>query len=533
MRTGARQIVSATIVSAAAWLCLPGGGARAQGPADVSDYYEIENIPGPPGVDAQVGGLAFLPDGRLAVCFHEGEIGIRDPENGEWTIFADGLHEPLGVVALSDRELLVMQRPELTRIIDTDGDGVADEFETVTDAFGMTGNYHEFAFGPVVDSNGDYFISLNVASNGDTIRREIRGRWMEIGMARDKFYAEDWEAHKKGAGRMYSRVPYRGWVLKVDRETGEITPWACGFRSPNGLGFDAEGRLFVCDNQGDWIGTSKLHHVEKDRFYGHVASLVWREGWKRNPLEMKVEELDALRTRAAVLFPQGIMANSPTQPVVVPAGGKFGPFEGQLLVGEMNQPRIMRLMLEEVSGKLQGACVPMVDKGNLNMGNNRLAFDAEGALWVGQEHLAWAGGKGIQKITWKGEVPLDVHRVNLTKTGFDLTFTRPLQVEIAGDPSSYAVTSYYYEYHAAYGSDQMDKTKASVRAVSMSEDGKKVSLDLGEMKSGYVYEFNLNTLRDAAGVPVLNPLICYTVNRLLDGSEPAAQSGEGGKQNGK
>ena len=43
-----------------------------------------------------------------------------------------------------------MQRPELTRVKDTDGDGTADEYETVFDGFGMSGNYHEFAFGPAI-----------------------------------------------------------------------------------------------------------------------------------------------------------------------------------------------------------------------------------------------------------------------------------------------------------------------------------------------------------------------------------------------
>ena len=33
--------------------------------AGINDYYKVENIPGPKGLDVQIGGLAFLPDGPI------------------------------------------------------------------------------------------------------------------------------------------------------------------------------------------------------------------------------------------------------------------------------------------------------------------------------------------------------------------------------------------------------------------------------------------------------------------------------------
>src|SRR6185436_17745289 len=203
--------------------------------------------------------------------------------------------------------------------------GVADDFATVSDDFGMTGNYHEFAFGPVKDAQGNLYVALNVASNGSGIRNELRGKLNPLSPL---------------GSRMYSAVPWRGWVLKIspDRKT---TPFASGFRSPNGLGFDADGHLWVPDNQGDWIGTSPLYHVEAGKFYGHVASLAWQKGETRETLKIPVTELDAKRTRGAVLFPQGIMGNSPTQPLLDSTHGKFGPFAGQMLIGDHNRSRVM------------------------------------------------------------------------------------------------------------------------------------------------------------------------------------------------
>src|SRR5947209_4871219 len=150
---------------------------RAQGPAPyparLAQHYAIERVAIPPAINPQIGGLARLHDGRLAATFHHGEVALLDPSTGKWQVFAEGLHEPLGILEDEDGSLLVMQRAELSRLRDTDKDGIADQFETVWDNFGMTGNYHEFAFGPVRGPNGKLYVSLNLASEGASIRKEI------------------------------------------------------------------------------------------------------------------------------------------------------------------------------------------------------------------------------------------------------------------------------------------------------------------------------------------------------------------------
>ncbi len=485
----------------------------------IANYYTIENIAAPKGLDPQVGGLDFMPDGRLVACFHRGEVYTYHPKTKTWKLFAEGLQEPLGVVANSDREVVIMQRPELTRLTDTDGDGAADVYQTLTDAFGMSGNYHEFAFGPARDAEGNFYIGLNVASNGASVRDEVRGEFRHYGLSRERF-KEDWKKVKGLAGRMYSAVPYRGWVLKVAPD-GTMTPFAPGFRSPNGLAFDASGDLWVTDNQGDWLGASKLFHVRKDHFHGHPASLVWTKDWQRgDPLKIPVAELDRMRTRAAVMFPQGSMANSPTQPLIDSTGGKFGPFAGQLLIGEMNQPRIMRVMLDKVNGEYQGACVPFYHGAGLRIGNNRFVFDKAGALWVGQEKLSWVGDAGIQRITWNGKTPMDLHTIKVTKAGFDLTFTKPVDAAIAGDVENYALERFYFRYHQKYGSPEHERTKVTITKAVVSNDGKTVSLTLDEVVPWRVYRFNLKLIAAQDGDTVWNPMVVYTLNQLRDATPP-------------
>ncbi len=474
--------------------------------AKVTDYYLLENVQTPKLLvdrygknGSQTDGLDFMPDGRLVACFVGGEVFTLHPGTGKWKLFADGLHTPLGVVALNDREVMVSQRPELTLLKDLDGDGVVDEYKSFCDDFGISGNYHEFHFGPVRDKAGNFYVSLGTASSGADVRHEKRGLF-------DK---------RSYLQRMYASVPYRGWVLQVTPE-GKLVPWASGLRTPNGLGFDLKGNLFVTDNQGDWVGTSKLHHVEKGKFYGHAGSLLWEKDWSEGrPVDLPVAELDARRETAAILFPHGLMANSPSQPLVDSTEGKFGPYAGQLLVGEMNKGRIMRVMLEKIGGKLQGACLPFFDGNGLNTGNNRLCFSPDGkTLWIGHSSHGWAGNRGIQKLTWSGKTPVDVLRVNLTESGFSLTFTVPVDKTLALSKDSYAIKSYSYKYHQSYGSPQVNARKLTVEKATLSVDGRTVTLDLPEMQPRRLYEISLKAIKTSEGHALLNPLLVYHAHNL-------------------
>lgn len=464
----------------------------------LNDFYTISNVSLPEGLMPEVGGMDLMPDGRLAICFHRGEVMLYDPETKEWNLFAEGLHDPLGLRVLSNSEIVVMQRPELTKLIDNNGDNLADEYLTISDEFGMSGNYHEFAFGPSMDQKGNYYISLNCASSGDGIWDEVRGEFNPLGRP----------------GRMYSCVPYRGWVLKVSADGENMTPWASGFRSPDGIRHNEDGTIYITDNQGDWLGTSKLFVVEKGKHYGHVSSLVWRDNWQTNPLELPVDTLNQLREKAAVLFPHNLMANSPTEPLVIPDNETLGPFGGQLLVGEMNFPRIMRVMLEEVNGKMQGACINFLDSGKLSNGNHRMMFGPNGDLWVGSTAYVWAGHQGLQRIHFNGGTPMDVLSINALTNGFKIQFTRPLNLSQAAAPENYEVKNYYYQYHRKYGSPRMDEKSISVKNLEVAEDGMSVVLELEDMQPGYVYDITLLNQESKKGVELVNNRVFYTLNQV-------------------
>jgi glucose/arabinose dehydrogenase len=494
---------------------LYGGPAVKRVPAErdalMAQHFRVTELKGPAGVDPQVGAILPLSDGRVAVAFHRGEIAVFDLQKASWSIFAEGLHEPLGLLEDTDGSLLVMQRPELTRLKDMNGDGAADVFETVWDGFGMTGNYHEFAFGPLRSKDGKLFVALNLASSGASVRSELRGEWLDVGLQREAFY-QDWKSASKQAGRMYSRVPWRGWVMEIDPKTGVAQPFASGFRSPDGLGWDAEGNLLVSDNQGDWRGTSELHVVKRGGFYGHPASLPWRGDWAHgDPLKAPVEVLEQLRTPAAVWFPQGTYANSPTQMVRIPKTAAWGPYGGHILIGEMNVPKLLRVTLEEVHGVWQGACYPMVEMTTLKAGLHRLAFVGD-RLLVGRTHLSWAGGEHLGWLESTGNFGFDVMELKAEPDGFNVRFSKPAD-RSAVDPSNWSVRSYTFAYWATYGSPEMDSHEFSPESVSLSEDGLSARLKIPEMRENFVYDFNFGSLRAADGSPVLNQKAAYTLRR--------------------
>jgi len=478
----------------------------------IARHYRIGKVAIPPEIDPQIGALAPTSDAKVAACFHHGEVAIYDPQKQTWQKFAEGLHEPLGLLAEKDGSILVMQRPELTRLRDKDGDGVAESYETVWDGFGITGNYHEYAFGPVLAPNGKLLVALNCASGADTVFREVRGEWLNVGLEREKFYG-DWKKVSAQVGRMYSRVPWRGWVMEFDPVTREATPFASGFRSPDGIGFDADGRLLVTDNQGDWRGTNELHVVERGGFYGHPASLPWRKDWTEgDPEKVPVERLEALRTRPAIQFPYGRYANSPTQPVVIPRSAAWGPFGGQVIVGEMNSPRLLRTWIERVDGAWQGGCVALLDTPPVKRGINRLLFVGD-TLYVGRIHLAWAGDEGLGTVEPTGAFPFDAVDMKITQNGFRFSFTEPL-ARTASDLSRWKGERYNYAYHPTYGSPELNKSDLAFAKVTLVENDTVANVEVNGFQPGFIYDFDLTMLESAKGETPLNPHIAYTANRL-------------------
>lgn len=475
------------------------------------EYFSFDKIPNPAGIDPQVGAMDTMKDGRIAVAFHRGELMIFDPKNQSWSLFASGLQEPLGMLVEDDGSMLVMQRAELTRIKDTDGDGLADEYQTVYDGFGMSGNYHEFSYGPARDKDGNLYVALGIASNGAPMRKEIRGKFSEIGKANfDEMTSyENWNKNKGKAERMYARVEWRGWVMKISPDGKKVEPYASGLRSPNGMGFDAKGRLLITDNQGDWRPTSPLYEIKQGGFYGHPASLIWKKDWDgTDPYSMDVKELDKMQSPPVGYFPQGELANSPTWPVVIPKDSMPDALVGQTLIGEMNQPLLVRVLDDEVDGVFQTGLTAMFDGSKLGKGNNRIVFGNDGSIYVGKTALSWAGENGIARIKWNGKPFFAVEKIKAVSGGFALAFTEEVDPNTL---SNIKVESNTYKYHKQYGSPKEDVKEMPVVKSELLNKGLAIRIDLGGLREGYLHAIDLTGVRSKSGSKVMGGKVWYQV----------------------
>lgn len=497
------------------------------------DYYKIISVPAPEGILLEVGGVATLPDGRIAVSTRRGDVWVI--ENAEqtggaaprFTLFASGLHEALGLVYKEDA-LYVAQRGELTKLVDKNGDGKADVYETVY-AWPLSGHYHEYSFGPKIASDGSFFVTGNVA-----------------------FGDEEW-------WRGESRVPWRGWTMKI-KPDGTMEPWATGMRSPCGLGI-IDGELFYDDNQGDWQGSGAIFHLTKGSFTGHPAGLKWTS-LNNSPVKISTEQLyarvDPRQTKRdgqyikpenitnektpnflyevkkdfpemrlpAVWLPHGVLGISNSEIITDDTNGKFGPFAGQVFVGDQGQSKIMRVVLEKVKGEYQGVAFDF--KSGFQSGVLRMNWGHDGSMFAGLTNRGWGSAgtttAGLQQLIWTKKVPMEMKTVTAKPDGFEIEFTLPVDKASAENLDAYVGRSYVYKYHPVYGSPTTDEQKLNIRGVKVSDDGLKVRLLVDNLRQYYLHEIALTTLRSKDNLPVLHNIAYYTLNNIPDGPKlPATE----------
>jgi hypothetical protein len=451
----------------------------------IAQSYVVETIGVPKDVRLEVGGMGFWDDGTLVMCTRRGEVWKY--KDGGFNLFAFGLHEPLGLWAGEKGEIWVIQRGEITHITDTDSDGKADRFDTLNQGWGYTGNYHQYAFGLERDKEGNFYgtLGLGFYRGGD----RFKGTW--LGSQDD--------------------IKYRGWVIKVTPE-GELIPFAPGLRAPNGITIDPEGEIFTTDNQGSYIACGWLMHVRQGDFLGHPSGLVDDTRYKE-PWNFSRDKMLGMRKRPAVFLPHGVMGNSTSKPIWDTTGGKFGVFAGQTLVGDVQNGKLSRVALEKVDGEYQGACFPFIfDK--LGGGVNRLIFDDKGVLWVGFTGRGWAAGEGLKNITYTGKVPHEILKMSLTKTGFDLTFTKPVEKADAEKVGNYSLRNYELAWHAGYGTGPSNNVTVIPDSATLSKDKLTVSLTLPTLTAQRIYQLNISGLKATDGSALEHPSAFYTLNRL-------------------
>jgi hypothetical protein len=462
--------------------------------AEEAKYYPIVDIPIPAGVPMRPGSFEILPDGRLAVGTRRGDIyflkgAFDSPPAPEYHLFATGQDEIFGL-SWKDGAMTATQFGEVTRIYDTDGDEVADHYDTLSNNWGYAAG-HEFAFGSKHDPEGNI--------------------WVVLGLS----------------GSYHSHNLFRGWAVKVTPD-GRMIPVASGLRSPAGVGPNARGVMLCIESQGPWNGCNSLKHLKQGAFLGHPASYNWYPfvpGMDApavtpdSPSRMQVEKKRVKELVPPVVrFPYIKMGRSLSGFRVNKTGGKFGPFDDQIFIGDYTLSLIMRATTEQVNGVWQGACYPFRE--GLSTGIMHVEFSPQGQLIAGgfttnrQWPVRGSAPFALQRLDWTGVVPFEIKEINIRKDGFLVHFTKPVDPETAAGTDVYTITTYTHNYAAGYGSPEVDHTTPTVIRAVPAADGLSVMLHLDSIKEGHIHDFDLATMTSKDGGKLLHTKAYYTVNEV-------------------
>lgn len=448
--------------------------------AGVHPSFKLEQAR-PSSFEPKVGGMDFLSDSSLILCTWDSTgpvyklegVTRHAPEKIKVTRIASGLAEPLGIKVINDT-IYVLQKHELTRLLDTDGDGIIDRYEAVCNGWKVSANFHEFAFG-LAYKDGYFYAALATAIN-------------------------------PGGASTQPQIPDRGKVIKISKKDGRHEFIASGLRTPNGINFNADGELFVTDNQGDWLPSSKVLHITSGSWYGSrsvdpagTASLT--------------EKLPV------VWLPQDEIGNSPSQPVPI----SVGPYKGQMLHGEVTHGGFKRVFMENVNGSMQGVVFRFTQ--GLEGGVNRAVWGPDGALYAGMignpGNWAHAGGKwfGLQKLIWTGDPAFEMLAVRARSNGMEIEMTEPIAAADGASATDYEIKQWYYKPTADYGGPKLDEKSLAVKSVNISPDRKKVFLEIEGMQSGHVIYIRLKGIfRSTTGKNLWATEGWYTLNSIPAGA---------------
>ena len=456
--------------------------------------YSIEKVR-PASMNWPIGDMDFFSNGDMAVASWKDPYDVYIVKNATgpagsatMTLFAQGLSETLGMVIVHDT-VFVMQKDELTALIDNDKDGVADEYRTIANRFSKSTMEKEYAGGLTYD--GTYFY----AAFGD--------QTVTSGTAVDPMMP----------GRLNG-------ALRFSRD-GTVYPYAGGFRVPLGVGW-AFGELWTTENQGGFRPSNPLYNIREKNWYGRPVNppSVYQPG----PY-VKIPD-KATFHQPAVWMPYGSAGGySPGNPLLV----KSGPFKGQILVPDASTSGtgICRNFLEKVKGEYQGATIPFSKKtgtGGFEQGVVlRLKYGPDGAIYCGANGSDGAGwGRfthiGLDRLVLSGKTVMDLLAVrNLDANTMEFEFTKPLS-NAAGADIKAAITGsrWWEEPQETYGGGHFkDKAALTINSAVVSADRMRVNVKVtGLMSGGWVHDFKLAGITAGDGQALWGDEAFYTLNNF-------------------
>jgi hypothetical protein len=393
-------------------------------------------------------GFDFMPDlQRAAVCSWDGNVwmvsGLDRPDEGlTWQRIASGMFQPLGLKVV-DGKIYVTCRDQIAVLHDLNGDGETDYYENFNNDHQVTDHFHEFAMGLQCDDEGNFY------------------------------YA------KSARHALPALVPHHGTLLRVSKDGLRTDILAKGFRAANGVCLNPDGTFFVTDQEGHWMPKNRVNWVPgRGGFYGNMY------GYH----DVTDPSDDAMLP--PLCWITNSYDRSPAELLWV-TSDRWGLPPGTLLNTSYGYGMVYVVPHEKVAGQFQGGVSRLPIK-PFPTGVMRGRFHpGDGQLYLAGM-FAWAGSAtrpgGFYRLRYTGRPVYLPVGLQAKRRGLVITFADALDRESASAAGNYAVKIWDIKRAARYGSDHYNERRLDVKAATLSDDGKTVTLEVPDVRPTWCME---------------------------------------------
>ncbi len=416
-------------------------------------------------------GVDFMPNGDLAVCTAHGDVWLVKGVDAKldrltWKRFATGLYQPLGLKVV-DGKIVVLERGQLTRLHDLNGDGEADFYENLTNEWHTGAGEHSFDTCLETDPEGRFYFF----KTGDT------------------------------------ELPHGGCLLRASRDGGKVEVFATGFRHPIGLSVSPSGVVTGADQEGNWMPSTRIDIYHQGGFYGDMRA-------HHRATAPKIYD-------GPLLWLPKSADNSAGGQAWVPHD-RFGFPQGQLLHFSYGRCKLYALLPQTVDGVEQAGAV---DLGVFFLsGSMRGRFNPrDGHLYVvglnGWQTAARRDGC-LQRVRWTGEPVRVPTGLSVHTDGIRLHFAAHWTRRRRRTAERYRIEQWNYRWSGDYGSknwsvrhpDREGKDVLTVTSARPAADGKSVFLSVSGLVPAMQTQIGYQ-IQGADGKP-LGGVVNHTILRL-------------------
>ena len=397
----------------------------------------------------------FLPDGSAMICTMQGDVwhitGLDATlEHVRWRRFASGLHQALGLV-VAEGQTYVLGRDQITRLVDLDGDGEADFYECVSNAYATSTAGHDFICG---------------------LQRDPAGRFLTV-------------SGKQG-------------VIRIDPKAGSVETLATGFRNADGIGLGPDGTLTVPSSEGDWVPASMVAEIKPGGHYGYTGP----KGSTSPDLPL-------------VYLPRGFDNSSGGQVFAASDRfGPLGNHWVHLSYGAGSAFLLLRDSVDgQAQGAvvpIPGEFASGAHRGRMNPKDGQLYVSGMGG-WGSYTTLDGC----FQRVRSTGEPAQMPVAFRAAENGVLVTFALPLDRATAEVPLAHFAQAWNYRYGPGYGSQELSPSHPGtpghdawpIRSAHVLDDGRTLFLEIPDLRP--VNQLHLMLKAGAAPVELV-----ATVHRL-------------------